>query len=146
MILDDLARFCGASGQNLSGTAVQVSTDYYNAGAPIRFSEFRLSTFVSAKAGTSPDLKVEVYGGNAASAGVPTWADEKQIAARTIAAADLVAGKVYHLDIPPTPAFQFLRVKFTQSGNADNTASVQAYLVPEKFVQTDVLLAGVGVP
>jgi hypothetical protein len=139
MILDAQMELSHA--QSLTGTAAQVSTDYYDFGAAVRLAEFRATVNVSAKAGTTPDLKIDVFGDNQTS-----FATEKQLASRTIVAADLVAGKNYHLEIGPTRPYRYVRFKYTQSGNADNTATVTSWIVAEDVQQTDILLAGVDVP
>jgi hypothetical protein len=141
MILDDLLRCTGASGQDLTTTDPQVSTDYFDLTSAVRLKDYRLAVHVSAIGGTTPDLKIELFGDSAT-----TFASEKAICSRTIATADLKAGKVYFLDIPPAAPFRYYRVKFTQSGNANNTATVACFLTPEDLVQVDVLLAGVGTP
>jgi hypothetical protein len=138
MFLD--AQLCfNTTAQAITGGA-GTSTDYINVSAPIRPDSFRVSTVVSAVGGTTPTLTIELFGDTAA-----TFASEKSCGSRAIAAADLVAGKVYHLDIAPTAPFQFYRVKYAQSGTAP-TATVQSFLVDEDLVQTDVLLAGVSTP
>jgi hypothetical protein len=139
MILD--AQLCfNTTAQAITGAVTTIGTDYIDVSAAIRPDEFRVSTAVSAVGGTTPTLTIELFGDTAA-----TFASEKSVGSRAIAAADLVAGKVYHLDCPPTAPFRYYRVKYTQAGTAP-TATVQSFLVDEDLVQTDILLAGVSVP
>jgi hypothetical protein len=139
MILDNALCF-NATPQAISGATTTVATDHYDAGSAVRLESNRVSTAVSAVGGTSPTLDIEVFGDS-----TNAFSSEKSVAKRSIAAADLVVNKVYHLDIPPVAPFRFYRVKYTQAGTSP-TATVQSFLADEDLNQTDVLLAGVGTP
>jgi hypothetical protein len=140
MILDSQLCFTTTAGQAVAAVADTVSTDTLDLGAKVRIQTARVSFVATAVGGTTPTLKVDLYGDTA-----PGFGTEKLLGTRAIVAADLVANKVYHFDAPPAAPYQYYRLKFTMTGTTP-TSTVQAYLVDEELVQTDILLAGVGVP
>lgn len=136
------AQLClNTTAQAIPNATPVFSTDYIDLGAAVRLPAGRVATVVSAVGGTTPSLTIEVFGDS-----VTTWGGtEKQLGARTIAAADLVANKVYHLDVLPGAPFRYYRVKYTMAGTSP-TSTVQSFLTDEELQQTDILLAGVSTP
>ena len=116
------------------------STNTLDLSSNVRLPEAFVAVHVSAKSGTTPNLVIDVYGDTASGFGT-----EKLVASRTIATGDLAANKVYYVALPPTAAYRYWRVKYTQNGNNDNQATVSTWFCDDDHQQISMQLAG-GVP
>lgn len=134
MILDAQLVFTGTG---LSIDDDTYSSDYIDLGAAARADEFKVRFHFTALGGTgSPATTIEVYGDSDSGFGT-----QQMLASRTIANADRATNKNYWVDVPPTGAYRYLRIRFTQTGTTP-TGTAHAELVSEKLTQKSVNLAG----